>query len=86
MLNKLNKAEQDSDEPNSKEESEPEYIKSFIESEEQEAKMQIEQDDPVAEALALDEEAEDFGEDLEDLEDIEEEDIVRDSISSRKVK
>ena len=66
--------------------SEPDYIKSYIESEEQEAKYDVEQDDPVAEALALDEEDEENASDLEDLDDVEDidDDSAKDSLSLEK--
>ncbi|NQY81376.1 MAG: MerR family transcriptional regulator [Candidatus Caenarcaniphilales bacterium] len=80
------KVKEDSEEA-PEEESEPDYIKSYIESEEIEAKFDVEQDDPVAEALALDEDDEENADDLEDIDDLDEEEVIsKDSISPRKVK
>lgn len=81
------KSKEDSGETEEAAESEPDYIRSYIESEEIEAKFDIEQDDPVAEALALDEEYEENADDLDEIDDLDEEEVIsKDSISPRKVK
>lgn len=82
-----NKEENEKSQEDSPEEAEPYYIKSYIESEEIEAKFDIKQDDPVAEALALDEYEEENADDLEDIDELAEEEVIsKDSISPRKVK
>lgn len=66
---------------------EPSYIQDFIESEEIEAKFNIEQQDIQAEALELDALAEEEGGDLDEIEVTEEtEEISKDSLRPRKIR
>lgn len=74
------------DEENYKDE-EPAYVKAFIEAEEIEAKFDVEKEDVLAEALALDAVAEDEGGDLDPVELTDEsEEVSRDSLSPRKIR
>ena len=66
---------------------EPSYIQDFIESEEIEAKFDVEQEDVQAEALALDALAEEEGGDLDEVEITEEtEETAKDSLRPRKIR
>lgn len=66
---------------------EPSYIQDFIESEEIEAKFDVEQQDVQAEALALDALAEEEGGDLDEVEITEEtEETTKDSLRPRKIR
>ena len=66
---------------------EPSYIQDFIESEEIEAKFDVEQQDVQAEALALDALAEEEGGDLDAVEVTEEtEETTKDSLRPRKIR
>lgn len=66
---------------------EPSYIQDFIESEEIEAKFDVEQQDVQAEALALDALAEEEGGDLDEVEVTEEtEETTKDSLRPRKIR
>jgi hypothetical protein len=66
---------------------EPSYIQDFIESEEIEAKFDVEQQDVQAEALALDALAEEEGGDLDEVEVTEEtEETTKDSLRPRKMR
>ncbi|MFM7457933.1 MAG: MerR family transcriptional regulator [bacterium] len=66
---------------------EPSYIQDFIESEEIEAKFDVEQHDVQAEALALDALAEEEGRDLDEVELTEEtEETTKDSLRPRKIR
>jgi hypothetical protein len=66
---------------------EPFYIQDFIESEEIEAKFDVEQEDVQAEALALDALAEEEGGDLDEVEITEEtEETAKDSLRPRKIR
>lgn len=66
---------------------EPSYIQDFIESEEIEAKFDVEQQDVQAEALALDALAEEEGGDLDEVEITEEtEETTKDSLRPRKMR
>jgi hypothetical protein len=66
---------------------EPSYIQDFIESEEIEAKFDVEQQDVQAEALALDALAEEEGGDLDEVEITEEtEETTKDTLRPRKIR
>jgi hypothetical protein len=66
---------------------EPSYIQDFIESEEIEAKFDVEQQDVQADALALDALAEEEGGDLDEVEVTEEtEETTKDSLRPRKIR
>jgi hypothetical protein len=66
---------------------EPSYIQDFIESEEIEAKFDVEQQDVQTEALALDALAEEEGGDLDEVEVTEEtEETTKDSLRPRKIR
>ena len=66
---------------------EPSYIQDFIESEEIEAKFDVEQQDVQAEALALDALAEEEGGDLDEVEVTEEtEETTKDTLRPRKIR
>jgi len=77
----------DEDDEEYRKEEEPAYIKAFIEAEEIEAKFDVEQEDVLAEALALDATAEEEGGDLDPVELTDEsEELSKDSLSPRKIR
>jgi len=77
----------DEDDEQYRKEEEPAYIKAFIEAEEIEAKFDVEQEDVLAEALALDATAEEEGGDLDPVELTDEsEELSKDSLSPRKIR
>jgi hypothetical protein len=84
----LSAKDEDDEEPFIKKaKKEPSYIQDFIESEEIEAKFDVEQQDVQAEALALDALAEEEGGDLDEVEVTEEtEETTKDSLRPRKMR